>query len=111
MDIHCPSCGEPWDSYHMRYDEPYEWGEPNYRTKDFIDAGSRFNGTDDPMRKAAEAAGWQFASDSVMSFTACPACRGDAILADAIDRKARVAIAALVNGDDDDGLVADLSME
>lgn len=111
MDIHCPSCGEPWDSYHMRYDEPHEWGEPDYRTNDFINGGSRFDGPDDPMRKAAEASGWRFASNSVLSLTACPSCKGASILADAIERRARVAVAAEINGDDDDGLVADLSGE
>lgn len=111
MDIECPTCGEPWDTYHMRYDEPYDWGEPNYLTKDFVDAGSRFSGPDDPMRKAAQASGWQFASNSILSFTACPCCKGRPALDEAPVRKAIVSIAAEMNGDDDDGLAADLSME
>jgi len=111
MDIQCPSCGEPWDTYHMRYDEPYEWGEARHVTKDFVDAGSRFSGPDDPMCKAAQASGWQFASNSILSFTSCPSCKGRSVLADALVRKAIVAIAAEINGDDDDGLAADLSVE
>ncbi|HRL52650.1 MAG TPA: hypothetical protein PK805_00260 [Acidovorax temperans] len=111
MDIQCPTCGEPWETYHMRYDEPYEWGQARYLTKEFVDAGSRFSGPDDPMCKAAQASGWQFESNSILSFTSCPSCKGRSVLADSLVRKGFVAIAAEINGDDDDGLATALCVE
>ena len=109
MDIRCPSCGEPYDHNHMRFDEPHEWGLGEFTRQSFIDRGSRFEGPDDPVRKAAEATGWRFASNSVLSFTRCPSCRTSSVLADAVERRAKVAAAAMLNGDDDDGFVADIS--
>lgn len=110
MDISCPSCGEPFDIHHMRFDEPHEWGLAASATRQFIERGSRYDGANDPARKAAEAAGWRFASDSVLSFIACPCCKGESVLADALERRQKVAAAASINGDDDDGLAADLSL-
>ena len=115
MDIQCPTCGEPYDQYHMRYDEPHEWSLPEFLLKEFLSNGARFSGPNDPVKMAAEAVGWKFASNSVLSFTHCPACRSGSILADAIERRAKVAIAADLNGDDDydddDGFVSDISGE
>jgi len=58
MDIECPTCGEPWDSYHMRHDGPYEWGLSRQALDDFLARG-RFNGAADPALVAAEASGWK----------------------------------------------------
>lgn len=109
MDISCPTCGEPWDTYHLRYDEPHEWEAPPFMVKDFINGGSRFSGPQDPMRVAAEEAGWRFASSSVLSITHCPACKSQEPLPDASKRRQLVAVSALTNGDDDDGLAVELS--
>ena len=111
MDISCPSCGEPFDFHHMRFDEPYEWGLTPSAVRQFIQRGSRFAGAADPVRKAAEAAGWRFASDSVLSFIACPGCKGGLVLADACERRLKAAAVASILGDDDDGLAADLSLD
>lgn len=108
MDIQCPSCGEPWSVHHMRYDELYEWGLDAVTRKQFLDRGSRFDGPDDPARAAAAAEGWKFASDSVLSFTSCPCCKGESILQDAAQRRDFVAVAAMLSCDDD-SLATDLS--
>jgi hypothetical protein len=26
MDVHCTTCGEPWDAYHLRHDAIFETG-------------------------------------------------------------------------------------
>ena len=26
MDVHCTTCGEPWDTYHLQHDAIYETG-------------------------------------------------------------------------------------
>lgn len=109
MDIQCPSCGEPWDSYHMKEDEPWEWGLSESETTRFIKNGARFFGPDDPARKAAEAAGWKFASNSVLSFTRCPACKNGRLLHDAIQRQAMVSAIADTLGDDEDGMECELA--
>ena len=31
MDVHCSTCGEPWDVYHLRHDAIYETGLSRFR--------------------------------------------------------------------------------
>lgn len=109
MDIHCPNCGEPWDTYHLRYDEPHEWDVPEFAVRDFVNGGSRFHGRDDIVRLAAEKAGWKFASDSVLSFVRCPACEGATQLPDADERRALTAVMADTLDGDEDGLAVELA--
>ncbi len=101
MDINCPTCGEPWDSYHMRHDEAFEWGLSEFDLETFLQEG-RFNSKNDPVLIAAQAAGWQFASSSVYSFTKCPCCKEKSILRDAVARKNKTSVLAdLLDGDED----------
>lgn len=111
MDISCPTCGEPWDAYHMRNDEPHEWDIPKTFLNEFLRDGSRFSGPTDPVKEAAEAAGWSFSTNSVLSFTRCPNCSGDESksLPGASDRRYLAAFMADLLGDDDDGLAAELN--
>jgi hypothetical protein len=108
MDITCASCGEPWDSYHMRHDEPHEWGLSALELKDIL-ANGRFSGPQDRIREAARAAGWEFATDSILSFTHCPCCVKATPLRDALARKERVAVIAELLDGDDDALASALS--
>ncbi|MGP8438236.1 hypothetical protein ACT2FY_09285 [Paraburkholderia fungorum] len=101
MDINCPTCGEPWEAYHMRHDEPHEWGLSALELKDILDTG-RFSGPNDRIREAARAAGWEFATDSVLSFTRCPCCVKATPLRDALARKERTTVLSeLLDGDED----------
>jgi predicted RNA-binding Zn-ribbon protein involved in translation (DUF1610 family) len=101
MDINCPTCGEQWDAYHMRHDEPHEWGLSDLELKDILSTG-RFNGPNDRIREAARAVGWEFATNSVMSFTRCPSCAKSRPLFDAQARKERTTVLAeLLDGDED----------
>lgn len=108
MDIECPTCGEPWDSYHMRHDEPHEWGLSRGELREFLEAG-RFAGPNDPVRKAAEVAGWEFATDSVFSFMRCPCCVKRTPLRDVLARKEKAAVLADLLDGDDDGLISMLA--
>lgn len=74
MDIQCPTCGEPWDSDHIRHDEAHEWNLDASELAEILKIG-RFAGPDDRIREAARAAGWEFATDSLLSFIQCPCCK------------------------------------
>lgn len=105
MEIECPNCGEPWDTYHMRHDEAHEWGLSNLELNDILESG-RFSGKEDRARNVAKAAGWEFAADSLLSFTRCPCCKDRTPLRDAITRQRAVATVAELLDGDDDGMVA-----
>ena len=101
MDIECPNCGEPWDSYHMRHDEAYEWGLSKVDLETFLQEG-RFHSQNDPILVAAQSVGWIFSTQSVYSFTQCPCCDKKSILRDAVVRKNKTAVLAdLLDGDED----------
>lgn len=108
MDIHCPSCDEPWDRHHLLQDEVHEWHLSPQDTKDFQSSG-RFSGPNDRTLKAAEAAGWTFASKSVLSFTSCPCCKRRPALPDADSRRAGVSILADFLDGDEDALASELA--
>lgn len=56
MDIQCPTCGEPWDSHHIRHDEPHEWNLAPAELHALLASG-RFSGPEDRSRATARAAG------------------------------------------------------
>ncbi len=108
MDIECPNCGEPWDTYHLKNDEPYEWGIMPSERHALMERG-RFDGATDPVRKAAEACGWRYASDSLLSILNCPSCRDKDALPDAEGRRARVIGCASVLDGDEDAMASELA--
>lgn len=108
MDVTCANCGEPWDSYHLLYDEVGEWDVAPHLARDF-NRNPRFAGPDDPLRLAAERAGWRFAGDTPLAVLRCPACAGRERLPDASERQERTRLAVEILGDDEDGLIATLA--
>jgi len=110
-DITCPTCHEPWSSYHLRHDAIWDtengvslgplWktimaeGKNPLKDKEF---GSEF-------RKALEAEGWQFAGNSVLAFSRCPSCPKDVRTSEKAAERA--AIADILD-DDEDGLQVEL---
>ena len=72
MDVHCSTCGEPWDTYHLRHDAIFETdlsqeeGEA-WRT---LSAKMRLSPR---YREKFKAAGWQFGA-SVLDVRRCPCC-------------------------------------
>lgn len=108
MDVTCANCGEPWDSYHMLFDEVWEWDLPESMARDF-NRNPHFSGPTDPVRRAAEKAGWKFAGASPVAILRCPSCKGRAPLPDSQERKAMTRIAEQLLGDDEDGVIVELA--
>lgn len=108
MDISCPTCGEPWDAYHMRHCEPHEWGGAPAQLEIFFRNG-RFSGKDDQLRVAARGRGWLFVTDSVYSFVACPSCVNNIPLRDAKTLREKRFLLAHSLEFDDDALAAALA--
>ncbi len=107
-DIICPGCGEPWEVYHMRHDEPREWGLSDENEEALLETGT-FRGENDPAKKAAESAGWKFYGNSLYGFLQCPCCCKHPPLPDAETRKSKVIIVADMAGDDHDFLASEIS--
>jgi len=108
MDIECPNCGEPWDRHHLLKDEPNEWGLSDYDLKEIVRTG-RFVSENDRTLKAAQAAGWEFAGNSLLSFTQCPCCKKRRSILGAADQVDQVRNASFLLNDDPDGLASTLS--
>jgi hypothetical protein len=75
MDVHCSTCGEPWDVYHLRHDAIYEiavaeevevWEKLPIRDRLSLVYRERF-----------KKIGWQFGA-SILDVRHCPACPKDA---------------------------------
>jgi len=92
MDVKCRSCGEPWDTYHLRHDEVYETDLPNPESFD----GSRLSTIE---RDAFKKVGWTFGS-TVLNVKRCPCCKPEDTEQDNID------VVEDLFGDDLDGLAS-----
>ncbi len=75
MDVHCSTCGEPWDVYHLRHDAIYDALPPD-EAKAWCSL-PRSQKLSANYREAFRAAGWAF-GQSVINVTRCPACPKDA---------------------------------
>jgi hypothetical protein len=102
MDIHCTTCGEPWDTYHLQHDAIYETGLDPEQAKAWgkLPPQKRLS---DHFRKEFAAAGYQFGS-SIMVLLRCPCCPKEA----KPDPEKAIIKAEIANllGDDEDGLAA-----
>jgi len=101
MDVHCSTCGEPWDVYHL-------WHEAIYDALPPEEAGvwcslPRSQKLSDQYRDAFRAAGWEF-GQSVINVTRCPACPKDA--KPDLEKVMTKAAIEEIMGDDEDGLAA-----
>jgi hypothetical protein len=102
MDVHCSTCGEPWDVYHLWHDAIYETGLTENEAKAWCSL-PRNQKLSDRDRKEFRAAGWEF-GQSVINVTRCPACPKEAK-----PNQERVQTKAAIEelmGDDEDGLAA-----
>jgi hypothetical protein len=102
MDVHCTSCGEPWDVYHLRHDAIFETDLNSEEAKAWrtLPADLRLNSR---YREKFQAAGWQFGR-SVMNVIHCPCCPKEAMPNP--DRLSTKAGLEELFGDDEDGLAA-----
>jgi hypothetical protein len=102
MDVHCSSCNEPWDVYHLRHDVIYDIGLTEEEADAWRTVPSKQR-LSPHYREKFKAAGWQFGA-SILDVCHCPACpkgaRPDpekAAMEDAI---------AEALGDDEDGIAS-----
>jgi hypothetical protein len=102
MDVHCSTCGEPWDTYHLWQDAVFETGlSPEAATA--WRSLPRAEKLSDRYRQEFRAAGWEF-GQSVINVVRCPCCPPDAQPnPERVQTKA--ALEELL-GDDEDGLAA-----
>ena len=79
MDVHCSSCGEPWDTDHLLHDSIHDTSldDEAVATWKRLPPAERLGR---PFRSAFEAVGWRFGRTlvHVVSCPGCgPACRPD----------------------------------
>ena len=102
MDVHCSTCGEPWDTYHLWHDAIWETGlsEAEIRAWENLSQSERLA---PKWRKEFEAARYVFGR-TVINVIRCPACPKDA-QPDAGKVLLKAEIEDLLAGDED-GLAA-----
>jgi hypothetical protein len=102
MDVHCTSCGEPWDVYHLRHDAIFDTDLSPEEAEAWrsLSAKQRLSPR---YREKFKTAGWEFGG-SILNVRHCPACPPGAT-----PNPEKAALkAAIVEalGDDEDGIAA-----
>ena len=102
MDVHCTTCREPWDVYHLWHDAIGETGlsESEIREWERLPQPQKLA---PKWRAEFAAAGWVFGR-TVINVIRCPACPKDA-QPDAGRLETKAALEDLLAGDED-GLAA-----
>jgi len=102
MDVHCSTCGEPWDVYHLRHDAIFETdlSAEEAETWRTLPSDQRLSPR---YRERFESVGWQF-GQTVMNVIRCPCCPADA--KPDLERLATKRALEQMFGDDEDGLAA-----
>lgn len=109
MDVHCSTCGEPWDIYHLQHDAVWETsipqGDDEYQ-KYLVDKWKGLS-TDKKLtpeyREAFKESGYEF-GNSMVNLVHCPSCPKDA-KRDPDAEALRSEIENLL-GDDTDGIAS-----
>ena len=102
MDVHCSTCGEPWDVYHLRHDAIFETGLEHTEAKAWVGLPARQR-LSHRYREKFKAVGWEFGA-SVLDVTRCPCCPKGA-KPDLAKAEMKSALVDLL-GDDEDGVAA-----
>jgi hypothetical protein len=102
MDVHCSTCNEPWDTYHLKQDEIYETDLTPEEAEAWTELSPSLQ-LQPRYREKFKALGWEF-GNSVLNVIRCPACPKDA-QADPERLEAKSILEELL-GDDADGLAA-----
>ena len=100
MDVHCSTCDEPWDTYHLQWEAIYDTGLP----LDEAEAWRKLPPAEKLTKRLRDefaAAGWEFGS-SVLNVRHCPACPTEAQI-NAEKDEIKTVLEELL-GDDHDGL-------
>lgn len=102
MDVHCSTCEEPWDVYHLWHEAIFETGLRIEEAKVWS-VLSRKEKLSSRYRDEFRKAGWEF-GNSVINVTRCPACPKDG--KPNLERVRTKAALEKLMGDDEDGLAA-----
>jgi hypothetical protein len=102
MDVHCSTCGEPWDAYDLQHAEIYETDLAEAEAEAWL-ALPATQQLALPYRAAFRAAGWEF-GQTVFNVIRCPCCPVGA-QPDPERAALKAALEDLLGGDPD-GLVA-----
>ena len=72
MDVHCSSCGEPWDTYHLRHDAIFETDLDPAEAEAWrsLSPTQRLSSR---YREKLRTAGYEFGA-SIFDVIHCPAC-------------------------------------
>jgi len=100
MDVHCTTCGEPWDVYHLRHDAIFETGLSHAEARAWtaLPPKVKLLGR---YREQFKAAGFEFGG-SILNVLRCPACPKDA--KPNPDKAALKAGIVEILGDDEDAI-------
>ena len=102
MDVHCSSCGEPWDVYHLRHDAIFET-DLDPAEAEVCRGLSQTERLSSRYREMFKAAGYEFGA-SILDVIHCPACPKGA--KPDPDKAALKAGIVEILGDDEDGIAA-----
>lgn len=102
MDVHCSTCNEPWDVYHLWHDAIFETGL-SIEDAEAWGLLSRSEKLSDQFRKEFRAVGWEFGR-TIINVIHCPCCPKDA--KPNVERVHTKAALEELFGDDEDGLAA-----
>ena len=102
MDVHCTTCGAPWDVYHLRHDAIYETDLSHAEAKAWTALSPQLKLLD-RYREKFKAVGFEFGG-SILNVMRCPACPIDA-KPDPDQAALKAGIVELL-GDDEDGIAA-----
>ena len=102
MNVHCSTCNEPWDVYHLWHEAIFETGlsEEAAQTWLTLPRSLKLTGF---YRREFKAVGWEF-GQSVVNVIRCPCCPKGA--KPNLDRVATKGALEELLGDDEDGLAA-----
>ena len=104
MDVHCSSCGEPWDTYHLRHDAIFETDLNPEEAEAWHDLSAKSRLSPRYLEKF-KAVGYEFGA-SVLDVIHCPCCPPGA-KPDPEKVAIKAGLAEML-GDDEDGLAATL---
>ena len=102
MDVHCSTCNEPWDVYHLWHDAVFETGL-SHEEAEAWQSLPRAEKLTDRYRNEFRVAGWEF-GHGIVNVVHCPACPKDA--KPNLERVQTKAALEELLGDDEDGLAA-----
>jgi hypothetical protein len=100
MDVHCSTCDEPWDVFHLWEDAIFETDLSVEEARVWLSL-PRTKRLTMRYRKKFRAAGWEFGS-TITNIVRCPCCPADAT-ADPETVAIKAALEDLL-GDDEDAL-------